>query len=1687
MAKFLRNFIAGRMNKVIDQRLLPEGEYIDAMNVRMGSTEKSEIGVIENTKGNTVLTQLRYIDGTQLSINAKCIGAIEDSAHENIYWFVHDPAFTVGATGKLDMILSYNMLTGILTYHVISIDDGGGIDTILNFNDLYLITGVNIIGDLLFFTDDYNPPRFINTTRNYPNPIGDIDEITAEQLMVIKRPPIQSPTISLINTGGQSNYLETRFISFAYRYRYIDGEYSATSQWSEIAFSPNNFQFSPTSFLNEGMTNAFNTVNVTYDTGSDLVVGIDLLFKQSNNNIIKVIDTFDKAQLGIPDYSSRTYTFSNSKIFTILSEAELLRLYDNVPRFAEAQTIMGNRLMYGNYVEGYNLIDHNGNPTKLEYTTTLITETIGETNVPTNLTVGNYNLYGAASINDSIVNIDLTGLALIAGSSITLDFRIIHNSWGGDTPFPSSSNGNLDISFTYFLQQNYASVYALASSVEFQDAIGTALNIKPVYSPVVGVETSCDGVTLTDRVNCAILDLPTATKYASGISSLGQPIAIITSPLSQSIGFQIIAMQFVDSITAPTKYYYEYYKIVFADASYEKISTPKSLHSNRGYQIGIVYMDEFNRSSTALVSNLNDTVHVPCGFSVYQNSIQVSIPVTQIAPYWASRYKFVIKPDAENYETIYSNIFFTDSNTNATYFLLEGENIRKVEVGDRYIVKADTNGAMPNCEYATVLEKESKSSNFIIPVTGGTVPAGVYMKMKPTNFSIVTPPYSYITYGTITVVAPRVDGGTFRRLDYPMNIADPNNPGQYLDYTVPSGSKIITSFWWDRTGTGRSCERMHYEIAKTYISSSDYDNMYDWFIGDNIAATLNQGYSDGFSAPVFNATLGVGANNLPGDRGYGNMRFFRSAPIGPGDDGKLILGFTTGYSCGGINHPGNRSFGLDIRIEVYRATTLLVFETEPTDALPDVFFENNLSFEIDSDGNHMGNVQNQDIATNIPAIIDTEFFNCFAFGNGVESFKIRDSIIGRPFNLGQRVNTVAAQEYKEADRFADITYSGIYNAETNVNRLNQFNLGLLNYKNLETSFGVIYKMDGRETDILVLQEDKISYVLAGKNLLSDSAAGGAITSVPEVLGTQIARTEKYGISFNPESYVQWGANRYFTDVKRGAVIQLVGDSYSNEQIKVISESNMRTWFRDMFNTSFNTQKLGGFDPYMNEYVLTTNDVLLPSNPQCLACGVTQTLSLSEAFTYCVDVNAIVGETTISWTVISNTGGHFTVDIEYNGTTYSSGNTEDDGQITFYKDIISIEIATVTITPTEGNLVLDVTVECPVPEVLTIVEIVVGNNSESGESIHTQYRYTNGTFISALQSNLVTLVSGTVNPLVSRYNVTTGYAGTGGFPPEFSTMSLQTNQIFPDDFVFDTLNDKFRYLRSNVLYPNIPASIQTVISLSHIAAPITGSGPVYSANFTVPDKTLGDVLYLIWDFRDSIPLELCYADSKGVDPQKEVCCNCVECTTDCMNITVTNISATDIAVVSFGSDQGGECSYGHPFSLYLEPSEIFNLCVDTGTDYYVEEGNATVTITECANCSTYTYVNPISSGYTASIGWKTCDGNDDTGDIAAGETFTFCVLYGTIPDIYVGVRGNMYLTSQCKCCADNRCMQWGVFDVTVTASIAWVNCDLQEVNQTFEVGGEEVYICVKDGFIPNIYNGACQIIPHDACIDSTKCP
>lgn len=1500
MTKITRNFTAGKMNKVVDERLIPNGQYIDALNVRMGSTELSEIGAIENTKGNVKITSLVYIDGTPLSADARTIGAFEDGANETIYWFVHDSNFPVGATGKLDLIVSLNVLTNILTYHIISIDDSDGVNTTLNFNEKYVITAVNKIDDLLLFSDDYNAPRVIDVTKNYANPVGNIDQFTNEATLVIKRPPAESPEIQLTNVPGQENFLTERFICFAYRYRYANNEYSAISQFTEPAFIPEPFDFATDSFLNNGMVNSFNSVVITYNTGGPLVIGVDLLFKEMESNVIRVIEKLDKNELGLIDNTDYTYNFTNSKIFTVLPESEILRLYDNVPLLAKAQTIMGNRLMYGNYLEGYDLLDKFGNTVRFEYYTTLFSEEIGLTDIPNDLSNGNYTINGSQTITDAVLDIDLSGIPLTEGASITIDFSFSHSAFTGSTPFPIQTNNDVDVTFTYYLPTTFASVADMVSDFSFQEAVGTALNIQTMPN-------ACLGTTLSDAFNCAMSqNLNTYTKYTSGINSANLLVSAVNTA-GNIISFQFPAVAYVDNITTPTYTVYEYMKINSAEASFQSISQNQSLHSNRDYEIGIVYMDDYNRSTTTLVSQFN-TEHVPCGNSDTKNRIVVTIPDSQIAPYWATRYKFVIKADRDTYETIYSNIFFVDPQTGSAYFLLEGENTRKVNVGDRLIVKRDSSGPVENCAYATILEKESQPQDFIVipspssPSTNIPVPAGVYIKIKPNNFSAVFNENSYISPGLTSHTA--VTNGYYPSVGYDMNIEDPAFPGNYIDYDVPQGTiiKLYFNFYRGEQGDDQTnCEARLYELEATLISQGNYANMYDWFIGDNVANVLDNG------------TAWVGPDNNP-TTNCPIQNIFNPTLLSVGfiSNGTWPVSSTTQpTTCinyyqfcrntfnnnlklfvSGPAKCGTKKSTVEVNVQVFRADSTFVFETEPADTLPDVFFENNLSFAINAQGEHQGNVMNQNFGTGSPAVVDTGFFNCYAFGNGVESYKIRDSIVGNYITLGNRVTSIAAEDYRAIRRYADMTYSGIYNNESNVNKLNEFNLGLLNFKQLERSFGPIYILDARQTDVLVLQEDKISYVLAEKNLLSDAGAGGALTSVPEVLGTQIARVEKFGISFNPESYIQWGMNRFFTDVKRGAVLNIQDNETGLGQLKVISDMGMGSWFRDLFITDFGTQKLGAWDPYLDEYVLSSNNQPIPTVTECISCGITQEFTVTDAeriTEYCVNVGEVVGDVDIVYNVTSiGVDVEFEVSANYNGTPYTTGPTSVDGTLTIDKDSNTADTVEIQITTT-GTIVLEVTVNCPIANRLTIVEVVLTANSDAGQSIYSQWRYTDGAYTGSLQSSLVIFASGT-NPVVSRYNSVVGLQGSASIPTNGSTVRMASNKFAFANYNFDSTQNKFRYLRTNTTYPNTTVGINALVAAASVGT-TAGGGTYYYSD--VPAGTTGDYLYLVWDFRNSHEVPLCWSeDPLDVD---YVCCDCDPCTDPCREWSLQNVGVGSASV------------------------------------------------------------------------------------------------------------------------------------------------------------------------------------------------
>ncbi len=1421
--KIQNNFIGSRMNKSSDERLLKPGEYVDALNIRVSSDEDGQAGSVENAKGNIRLTTLSYL-GSDIPTDSRCIGAYEDGSNEKIYWFI--------TSSVVDMIVSYDTKEDSVVYHVVS-------TSVLNFSEHHLINGINLIDDLLFFTDNYNQPRRINVSKSYKDPVNGVDQITEDDISVIVKPPKKAPTLTLVLNSTKENYIEDKFIRFAYRYRYSNGEYSSLSEFSDIAFLPGQFRLDPKTNDMVGMRNTANSVLVRFNTGVEDVVEIDLCYKLSNTSIINVVERFDKSEKGWGDLNDVEITFDNQKIYTTLTESELLRNYDNVPKLARTQTSIGNRIMYANYVDGHDI------DTVVDYSMDLVSEEIGFDEIIEAEDDGiDYTIDVSNTITDARLLIDLDGIELKEGGSLFIDFNILHREFGGDSSYSGGPENSYQESFQYIFPRDYDDVNDLATDSDFISSIQSSLLFAD----------SNDGNSLTDRYYNTIQSKTGWTAVGGGVTN--DTGDFIISVVGTSLGLQAPAIKY-ESNDTPGVFAYEYFFMSSTTVSITQLGNRESLHSNRDYELGMVYLDEYNRASTALVCN-NNTLYVPSENSLTKNSIKAT--VNHLAPSWASRYRFVLKPSKGGYETIYSYIYFYSSEESAWWLLLEGDNQTKAKVGDRLIVKTSTSGPTSDVIKTKVLEIKAQERDFITNVTS---PPGLYMKIKASGFDLNSDVNAVIDYGTFSSTNQDVIyGTTIPNPDFDDSLpVGPSNHDR-IEYDIPVGSLVQIKFSGQRAGKYSQV----FKFDRVFTASTNYDNLYDFIIGEKInfnnPTNSPEVESDG-STPDALWIESVGDTSTDMGRNLQNVEFGYIYPEGqwvhifvPAQ----IIGTTqvryyrdsnTGAAFLGFAGAGQSRLGKNYytkaEIVVSRSGSLLVFETEPNDIDSETYYETSKSFPIEN-RYHLGGSTDQTAL--VPAVVDVNAFNCFSFGNGVESFKINDGLADPGFNIGARVTAVSKQDYKETRRYADITYSGVYNEESNVNKLNEFNLALVNWKTLENSFGPIEKIHARQNDILVLQEDKISTVLTGKNLLSDAAGGGAITSSLEVLGTQISRQEEYGISNDAESFASYGSDVYFSDSKRGAILNITGDKLS-----VISDFGMGSWFRDQFINTKNNLKLGGFDPYTKEYVFSITDHVKEVDGMKVPCNTKIGQDYentgendSEAYTYIVEFEESIGEVPVRYSGYTEPTGvdfnpGFTIQVSYNGTEVinqfiSTLSAVSSGQVVFQKDDVNVNECTVTITPRHTNYSVDV--GCAQEQIITVFRISRNNEDVSGLTTHQDYYWSKD----GIDSNkFVDYLQFTDGPS-SLYETFSNAAGVGFIPANDSQVTMRFLPIYQDTATYD--NYQFKYLVSDVLYSQ--SDVETLAPLLQTATPVVSQeNDIHYASFTYSNPLAKPYLYLVWDY------------------------------------------------------------------------------------------------------------------------------------------------------------------------------------------------------------------------------------------------
>ena len=170
MANVQNSFIKSKLNKDLDARLIPNGEYRDAKNVQVSRSDGSNVGSLENVLGNKSLLDFTTLPNTPG--NVVCIGTLVSEATNEVYLFL---------TSYTDPNPSQLKYTPVLV-------EG----SFLNFSTTHEIYHANLLEELLFWTDNRNQPRKINVNLANPSNLPVPTYYTTEdQISVAKYNPFQ--------------------------------------------------------------------------------------------------------------------------------------------------------------------------------------------------------------------------------------------------------------------------------------------------------------------------------------------------------------------------------------------------------------------------------------------------------------------------------------------------------------------------------------------------------------------------------------------------------------------------------------------------------------------------------------------------------------------------------------------------------------------------------------------------------------------------------------------------------------------------------------------------------------------------------------------------------------------------------------------------------------------------------------------------------------------------------------------------------------------------------------------------------------------------------------------------------------------------------------------------------------------------------------------------------------------------------------------------------------------------------------------------------------------------------------------------------------------------------------------------------------------------------------------------------
>ncbi len=679
MSELKHTFTSGRMNKDLDERLIPNGEYRDALNIQVSTSEGSDVGAIENVLGNKQIFDLQLT-------NAACIGAGKDLLNKKIYWFV--------TADELDGIYEYDTLNDIV------------VPILIDTKNTNTIT----LNDISFLSNDEEELILSNISKNNLSNItginiDDIPLIENQEALILKNIDItvSNPAINIsipkntiLMLDKNNNYI---FKNIKYTLKDL-GNLSVNFLHSDGAL----LSFSKNNFIN-GVNVLDGLLFFTDNLNEPRVINIEK-FKFYSNELLASDGTISKTQsTSLTDINNNTRELNEFDISLGVQSPQtspILTLKDTLRDGTVSIVIDSFSFYRNNQLVLPNSVDRT---IRVTYST-LPDWKIGDNILfePTDDDADFNAILGIERILSNIITFYVVSYSgtpenknyeieqtLIEDESIyelkfpRFGYRWKYNDNRFSTFSPFSEVAFLPGDFKYDGKKGFNE----GSINQTKKIILSDINIGPDTVKQIDILLKFD-----DDNNVYILD----NKKRKDIVDLTLEIEITKEQIKSTVDNKQLLRQWDNipkraksqEITGNRIIYGNYFQ------NYDIYNEPKfeislrgrdseykrSIKSDRNYEIGVVYVDKFNRQ-TPVLTNDSGSFYVNKEQAVSYNAFNIKL--TNNPPAWATHFKYFIKETSAEYYNLAADRFYFDDENGYVYISFSSAERNKV-TKDTYLL-----------------------------------------------------------------------------------------------------------------------------------------------------------------------------------------------------------------------------------------------------------------------------------------------------------------------------------------------------------------------------------------------------------------------------------------------------------------------------------------------------------------------------------------------------------------------------------------------------------------------------------------------------------------------------------------------------------------------------------------------------------------------------------------------------------------------------------------------------------------------------------------------------------------------------------------------------------------------------------------------------------------------------------------